>query len=205
MDFTDRMVQDPEDYAYRWYYDMKYGQDRTVLKIIALVCGLVALMGFLLPLTVPDAKMSVWESGGIALAVSAFAMLLGWGINAMMYKMQGGKFRVRYILDRNELTVLSEIRAAKGIQAMGGAVVAAGLLAGSAGGILTGAGMAGLSQKAVVRLEKASRIVLHPDRDLIVLRCGLQFCQIFVPAEDFETLKEFLLTYTPRSVRVTER
>ena len=65
--------------------------------------------------------------------------------------------------------------------------------------------MAGFSQKSVVQLEKATRIVLRPDRDLIVLRFGPQYCPVYVPAEDFETLKNHLLKYTPRSIRVKER
>ena len=204
MEFTDRITQDQESSACCWYYDVKYGQDRTILKISALVCVPIVLMGFLMPLFSPGG-MNPWESGGITLGVGIFVILVAWAVDALMYKMQGGKTRLCFVLDRYELTVMSDLRIAKGMKAMGATVAAAGLLAGSASGLLTGAGMVGFSQKAVVRLEKTWRIILRPKKDMIVLWVGLKYCQVYVPAEDFDTLKKFLLACTQRSATVVQK
>lgn len=205
MEFTNRMIQDEEDHAYRWYYDVKYGQDYTVIKISALIGGLVALTGFLMPLFVPNAKTSVWESGGISLGVGLFAVLLSWGVNALMYKSRGGTYRIRYIMDRYELTVLYDDRSRTELKTMGRVVSAAGILAGDVGGALTGAGMAGASQKAVFPLEKTTSIKLLPDKDMILLRRWMIICQVYVCPEDYETLKTHLLSFTNQHVRVVQK
>ena len=201
-----RMIQSPDKATtYRWYYDVKYGQDKTVIKVSAGICAGLMLTMVLMALLMPGAKMSVWEVIQIQLIVSAGVMAIAWGINALMYRLQGGKNRLHYVLTPSELTVSTSIRIAKGVRALGGAVTAAGILAGSAGGALTGAGMSGFSSRSVVILGKATRIVFHRDRDLIGLWCGPQYCQIYVHADDFESLKAVLLDYTPRTVTVVER
>ena len=205
MDYTSRMLRSPSDYSYRWYYDVKHGQNKSLLKIAAVICGSLMLIMFLLALLAPEGNMNPWEAVGFTLGMTAFIIPFCWGANTLFYKMQGGKTRICYTMNCCELSSITDIQVAKNLKVLGNVVTDAGILAGNVDCVLTGTGKSCLSEKAIFSLEKSTRIVLKPDRDLIGLWCGLKCCQIYVSPEDFEALKMFLLLNTPRSVKVVER
>lgn len=205
MDYTSRMMQSPSDFSYRWYFDVKRGQDTSMLKITAAICGILTLIMFLLVLLAPAGNISPWEAGGFTLGVTAFIVPFCWGSNALIYKMRGEKTRICYTLNCFELSSMTDIHVTKDLKILSNVVTSAGILAESVDSILAGTGMSCFSQKNIFSLEKATRIVLKPGKDMIGLWCGLRCCRIYVSPEDFESLKMFLLLNTPRSVKLAER
>ena len=205
MDYTGRMMQSPSDFSYRWYFDVKRGQDTSIMKIAASICGILTLIMFLLVLLAPAGNISPWEAGGFTLGVTAFIVPFCRGANVLIYKLQGGKTRICYTLNCFELSSMTDIRVTKDLKVLGNVVTSAGILTGSIDGIFAGTGISCFSQKNTFSLEKATRIVLRPGKDMIGLWCGLRCCRIYVSPEDFESLKMFLLLNTPRSVKLAER
>ena len=188
-----------ENQIYHWYYDLKYGQDNTAVKIAVAVGGLAALPGFLIPLLNPDVKINPWVSVCISLGLWLFMVLLVWGINALMYKSRGGAYRIRYIMDRCELTVFYDERSTRAMKAMGGVTAVAGVLSGNLGSMLTGTGMAAAaSHQVVFPLDKVTKITLRPDKDMILLRRGVSICRVYAAPEDYETLKKHILACAGR-------
>ena len=168
---------------------------------MAIVLGSCGVLFLLLVLLAPEGKMSKWEAGAIMLGVLLFTALLGWIINKVMYMRRGGKYRTRYELDTETLRVLYDSGSSSAMRKMGGVVAAAGVLAGDIGGALTGAGMAGAGQGAELKLKQIRSITLRPGQDYIMIHTLVQHAPVYVPKEDFDEVKAFILARIPEKAR----
>ena len=202
-EFTDRMVKGRDD-VYRWYYDVRYGQDDTFMKVIGIVLGSLGAIFMIILIALPDNGFKL-QAGAILFGTMLFAALLAWVINKVMYMRRGGKYRIRYEMDSETLRALYDSGSSSTLQKMGGVVAAAGVLSGNIGGALTGAGMAGAAQGAELPLKQIRSITVKPRRDYIMIHTLVQHSPIYVSKEDIQTLEEWFIAHSSHSVIVKER
>ena len=198
--FTERV--ELEDRAYRWYYDVKYKQDKTMNKGELAFCAVMAPFFAAIIFLVPEEKSMKWPVFWFLMVLTVYFILRGRFLNRYKYKQRGWTNRRRYELDEEKVKVLNDTRTTENMEKLGQVIKTVDFLS---GGPYSEPDMTGEEAYTIFKLAKTTKVILDPAADLITLRRGITLCQLFVPAEDYDLVKDFILAHIKDSVPVIRK
>ena len=194
MEFTDR-VKLCEDGVYRWYYDLDMRRNPYMLKVTLKVLGIIAAVMMAMTLLMPSPGMSRGKIAGITLGCIAAAALLALGVYALMSLRRGGLYRYRYEMGPEGVRLLQEEGDLRRNRALGAAAAVAGTAAGKPGGAVVAAITArAAGEGGYTAYRSVRRVTLDRGRDCIFLRPLVGENCVYVRPEDFEFVKEYILS-----------
>ena len=219
-DFPDRVTLF-DDGVYRWSYELDMWHNRyllkLILKILCLVLGiptlvvLAMLLWRLLPLLgrgLPEKEiMARVQPDRIALAVVAgiFAgcLLLTLIIYAVCAAVMGGVCRLRYEMDESAVALVRRSGSMDAVNALGVIAILAGLASNQPDVALqAGSTLAVANNTGTTRFDAVRRVKVLPAFDLLDLREWFGMNQIYVPREDYEYVRDFILARVSEKARM---
>ena len=211
MEFPERVTL-YDDGVYRWayYMDMRHNRYmiRLIVKILCLVLGVPALILALfvarraIPcvqqgLPWPDIQrimrndlVSLYVVGGMWLGMVALAELVYFicvlGMN--------GWWRFCFAMDDSGVALVRNLSTTKAMNTLGTVAAVMGLLAGNPSGVARVGSTLAIAQEAGASTFKlTTRVKVLEQYDLLDIREWFGMNQVFVPKEDFESVKQFIL------------
>lgn len=194
------------DHAIKWIYEFSLWKNPvifvTVLKVMLIACCVPALLMFFLTLAdtgfVEATQVFltvIGIGGGVIICLSALAYV----IIALLY---GGKYIVLFKMDQKGIYHIQLKKQFGKAQALGFLTALAGL----AGGNLTAAGaglIAATKQSQYSTFSKIKSIKIKEKRNTIYLNEFPVHNQIYVSAENFSDIKEYIISHCPKNVKIT--
>lgn len=193
------LIMYEEDGVYRWTYEFPLLKNPVILFVIWKIFGgiLIGLWVFLILISLKNSGF--WWRGFLELTKVlgflsvglAVLSLLGYLIYSLI---MGGKYCVLFEMDEKGLShiqISKQFRKAKG---MAGVIS----LVGIASGNMTTAGsgiLAGTKSSLYSRWSVVKSIVICPRRNLIKLNSLFSKNQVYVRDEDFEFVKNYILSH----------
>jgi len=210
-----------EDGVLRWSYDMDMWHNRymigLVFKIIGLMLGIptllaaVAMLMRAAPLMADgvtgDRLRSFLRDDLILLAVVggmlAGMLLLGAIIYAICAAVMKGRYHLCFQMDDSAVALVRNPKTMGVINTLGIVAAIAGLAAGKPGESLRlGSTLAAANSTGTSRFDAARRVKIVEKCDVLDIREFFGMNQIYVPPEDFEYVKEFILARIPEKARI---
>ncbi len=205
MEFTNRMVQDPEDSVYRWYYDVGFGQEKSELVLSLLTGIMLIVLAVFVAVFVPAEKenkpLLVWGLSIAGVISSAGSLTITW----LKYRQRGGYSRIRYILEPGKLMRLNDNRTTAGLKTVGRMLQVSDALSGVPINTADRAELTGEQVYYETPLDKVTGVTFDIERERIILRCGSRHTTVYIGTADFDVLKEYILAHIGKSVRTRER
>ena len=203
-----RVVEEP-DGGYHWYYDHQKPFDRTFWVIILIVIGSIGLLLTGMLLFVPSDKMdtaSRWEAITILWGVMIFVFGLVIGITWLVCRARnGGVYRYRFRMDMDGVTTMYDTKVSEVTRKINKVLAVTDFLTGH---FLRSAMYAAGSeeiQECTFRFRDIRKITLRPDEDTVRLRTLMQFMPVFIPAEDYRMVKDYIIDHVARNVKIVEK
>lgn len=210
-----------DDGAYRWHYDMDMWHNRymirLIVKILSLLLGIPTLFiaAMLLKSALPmlqngvsqerlafflnDDLLALYIVGGLWLGMLVLAELI-YAICALAMK---GVYRLYFQMDESAVALVRRPGTMEALNTLGLLVGVAGLVAGKPGEALrAGSTLAVANSSGVSRFENARRLKTVEKYDLLDLREFFGMNQIYVPKEDYEAVRDFMLERMPEKARM---
>ena len=189
-----------EDGKYRWVYEMNMFRNPTILFTVAKVLGGVILGLWLFGLILMlfegdwDAMLGMTKVLGIVMGVMAVLTILGYLVVCWMYH---GKYIVLFEMDEKSVKHIQLPRQFKRAQAMGLITALVGLAAKRP--TTAGAGLlAATKQASTSEFQHVRKVKAYPRRHLIKVNQPLSKNQVYVEAEDFDFVLDWIRTRCPK-------
>ena len=218
-DFPERVTL-YDDGAYRWAYTMNMWKNRYLLKlicrIIVLLLGIPTLLALAnalyraMPLLsrgvdretfgffMRDELLILTVVGGMLVGLLLLALIVYAICAAAMH----GTWRLRFQMDETAASLVRNPGTMTAVNALGAIAVVAGIAAGKPGEALrVGATTAAVNANGTTRFESVRRVKVVEDCDVLDLRGFMSMNQIFVPREDFDAVKTFILEHVSEKAR----
>ena len=202
IDYSGPRVRQCEDGKYRWRYEMNMLTNPTIFLTVFKIFFYIILVGFVIFGTFLYAIHGDWEglwgmAKAMLIVMGVFAVLtfLGVLVLAIMYR---GKYVVLFEMDEKEIAHIQEPRQFRKAQKIGAATTMAGFAAGNY--TAAGAGILSTTKSSSTSILANVRRV-KPRRWLHVIKVNqlLNKNQIYVPAEDFDFVYNFLKEHCPNA------
>ncbi|MBR2571816.1 MAG: hypothetical protein IKE30_06755 [Clostridia bacterium] len=201
-----------EDGVYRWRYEMDMRHNRYILRLIIrillLLIGIPLLFVLAMALIravplmnsgLPGDKIMFFIRDDLLLLAVMGGMLAGMILlTVIIYAIAAaalhGTWRLCYQMDESAVVLVRDGGKMKTISTFGAAVAVAGLAAGRPWDSLRIAStLAGANRSGTSRFDSLRRIRCFPENDVIDLREWFAMNQIFVPAEEYAFVRDFIL------------
>ncbi|MCR5709952.1 MAG: hypothetical protein K6G79_05665 [Bacteroidales bacterium] len=191
----DARVRLCSDGKYRWVYEMNMLTNPTIFLTVFKVFLYIILAGWLIFGTFLylihgdfEGFLDMSKAMLIAIAIMAGLTFLGVLVLAALY---GGKYVVMFEMDENEVKHIQLPRQVKKAQALGMLTALVGLAAHKP--TAAGAGLlASGKTTSISEYKKVRRVVARRTLHLIKVNQLLEKNQIYVPAEDFDFVYDFI-------------
>ena len=203
---TTTPVELGEDGKYRWTYALNMYKNPaillTVLKIIVILFS-IPLIFVLVRTAISNDWANAWGDNmwNSSIKILLFVLVLFIGITLLAYLivagMYGGKYIVHFTMDEKTLVHATDGAQSKKARRMGLVTIGAGVLSGRAGTI--SAGMAATRTTSTTDLSSVRRIKVRRGINLIKVNQLLNHNQVYVPAEDFDLVLDFLRKHCPKA------
>lgn len=193
-----------DDGVYRWIYEFHMMKNPTILftvwKVLGLAAAIVALFG--LVITLPDMirygigfDPSQWKIPVILIAVFFVISLLAYVIVAASF---GWKYIVLFEMSEKELVHTQMPKQFKKAQALGLLAALSGVKAGNVS--LAGQGLAAAGRnRSISEFAHVRTVRLKKRRNTIFVNQRLFHNQVYVRAEDFDFIAEYIIRYCPQA------
>ncbi|MBR6917929.1 MAG: hypothetical protein IKN38_07065 [Clostridia bacterium] len=195
-----RRVTRCEDGKYRWVYEVSLFKNPTVfvliwkifffifLGIFAFVMIMEAVNGT--SVFLPERLLSNLKIFGYIL----IGMTAVVGISYLIYAaIMGGKYIVEFEMDDNGIYHRQIEQQARKARKIGQTTMILGAASGNFG--MMGAGIGATRTEMYSDFTKVRKVKPYPRRDLIKVNNALNHNQIYAKSEDFEFVKEFILSH----------
>jgi len=201
-----------DDGIYRWHYDMDMWKNRYILglisKIIGLLLGIPMLLALInvlvraMPLisqSLDEERIRFFMRDDLLLLAVVGGMLVGILllvviVYAICAAAMHGQWRLRFQMDDTTVSLVRDPGTMKAVNALGAITVVAGIAAGKPGEALRmGATTAAVNTNGATRFNSVRRVKIVEDCDVLDLRGFMSMNQVFVPREDFDAAKAFIL------------
>ena len=188
-----------EDGKYMWTYSLNMYTNPAILLVVLKIFGILWAAA-LLTLFVPPLlrgetsgmlqDLKIWA---IVLAVFLAVCLLAYLIVARMY---GGRYVVDFTMDEKGIEHKQAASAAKKARKMAEGTFLAGAASGRPG--VMGAGVLASRTELSSDFSRVRRIRPFPRLHLIKVNARFSHNQVYVPAEDFPFVLDFIRTHCPQ-------
>ena len=188
-----------EDGKYRWVCEMSLFKKPTFFLLVwkifffifAGVFAFMIILGFINGVDyLPDGFISDLKFLGYFL----IGMTVVVGIGFLIYAaMMGGKYVVEFEMDEKGVLHRQIESQAKKAKKIAGATVIAGLATGRPSAV--GAGIAASRTEMYSEFSKTKKVKASPRSGIIRIRAGLGHNQVYAPREDFDFVKDFIISH----------
>lgn len=201
---TTTRVEKGSDGVYRWTYALNMFTNPailvTVMKIIVPLFS-IPLIVTLVRTAIDNDWAKAWEGNmwGSSIKMCIFILVLFIGITLLSYlivaAMYGGKYIVHFTMDGKKLVHATDPHQQRKAQAVGALTAITGSTLSA-----KGAGLLAASRtESTTDLSSVRRIKVRRAFNLIKVNQLLNHNQVYVPAEDFDTVLDFLLEHCPKA------
>lgn len=188
------------DGKYHWYYELSLFKNPTVFITVCKVFGGVIIgCGLMIGLLIQEdfvhtvkfvLSLWAWGFGGF--------LVLGGFSYCVYAAIQGGKYCVLFDMDRKSITHTQVAKQFKKAQVIGLLAVLMGAAKGSL--TLTGSGILTASHNSVkTKFKLVSLVRANRRRNVIHLKAGFFWNQIYVKSEHFDEVLDFILSCIPKT------
>jgi len=201
-DYNGTRVRLCEDGKYRWTYPLDLLRNPTILFTVLKIFGVlfsIPILILLISTAVKGNWAEAWEEDFkiwiIVLVVFLAIVLVSYLIVARMYK---GKYVVRFTMDQGQLVHQQVPVQFQQAQKTGALIAIAGILTKQP--ITAGAGALAASRDTSTSVyEKVRSIKPHRAWNLIKVNQRLNRNQVYVPAEDFDFVLDYIRQHCPNA------
>ena len=209
-----------EDGVYRWSYDLDMWRNRYILnlviKVLLLVLGIPTLfvLAMLLKGLIPLLRAGMPMGDALSFArndllivaivggLLAGMILLTLIIYAVAAAVMHGHYRLCYQMDDSAVALVRDPDKMKALNTFGTVVAAVGLAIGKPGDAMrVGGTLAAVNNSGTSRFDSTRRVKIVPEIDLLDLREWFGMNQVFVPREDYEFVRDFILARVSQKAR----
>lgn len=188
------------DGKYRWIYALNLYKNPTVFRLVWLI-----LMGITLAIFAVTAVADL-VNGGVATVVDNLPFMLGFalgmtvlvGLGYLLYAvMMGGRYVVMFEMDETGVNHKQIPAQAKKAKAIGAATMLAGMAAGRPTAV--GIGLNAQRTEMYSDFAKVRAVKACPRRHLIKVNGRLTRNQVYVPTEDFDFVRDYIIARCPNA------
>ena len=192
-----------EDGKYRWIHSVSLYKNPTFFFLIWKIFSFIILGVFVFTSVIDAADdrdffwaglLSSLKFFGVVFAGMTVLVSVGYLIYAVV---MGGRYTVEFEMDENGVNHAQIASQAKKARRIGQAAAAAGMAAGSFSAL--GAGAASARTEMYSDFSKVRAVKAYPRRSLIKVNCRLDHNQVYASKEDFEFVKNFIVSHCPRA------
>lgn len=189
------------DGVFRWTYEMNMWKNPTILitvgKVILLSAQFPALLIFFLSLEdgFSDAARIMVNIEGIILAIFFALLLIAYPVIALM---NGGKYCVVFEMDEKGIKHIQMDKQFKKAQVLSMLTFFTGVLTRNPTGAATGL-LAATKNSMYSRFSKVRSVKIREKRNVIYLNEFLNHNQVYCSKEDFDFVKDYILSHTTQS------
>ena len=210
-----------EDGVYRWAYEMDMWENRYLIglltKILSLVMGLPTLFicamvcTRLIPLLGQETPRDelMWRIGGdlqllyIVGGIWLGCILLALIIYVVCALAMRGKWCLHYEMDETAVALVRNPNTMQAVNTLGSIATVMGLLAGDPGGaVRIGGTLAVANNTGTSRFMSTGWVTLVSKWDVLDLREFMGMNQVYVPKEDYDCVKQFILAHVSEKARL---
>ena len=210
-----------EDGVYRWSYVMDMWKNRYMIrlvwKIIVPLLGLPLL--FVAAMVLKNARYLTQQGVAredlmfylhgdlvslyIVAGLFAGVLLLTELIYAVCALVMHGQYRVRFEMDESAVALVRNPGTMETINTLGAVAGLIGLVAGKPGAALrVGSTLAVANNTGTSRFESTRRVKRSRKYDVLDLREWFGMNQVYVPKEDYDYVRDFILARVPEKARM---
>ena len=210
-----------EDGVYRWSYVMDMWKNRYMIrlvwKIIVPLLGLPLL--FVAAMVLKNARYLTQQGVAredlmfhlhgdlvslyIVAGLFAGVLLLTELIYAVCALVMHGQYRVRFEMDESAVALVRNPGTMETINTLGAVAGLIGLVAGKPGAALrVGSTLAVANNTGTSRFESTRRVKRIRKYDVLDLREWFGMNQVYVPKEDYDYVRDFILARVPEKARM---
>ncbi len=186
---------------WQWTYGMDMWKNPTILmsvgKVLLLSAQFPVVLSLLLGLEdgFADALLMAVKIEGIVVLVLAALLIVAYPLVTLI---NGGRYCVLFEMDGAGVRHTQLAKQFKKQQVLAMITAFAGAAAGNP--TATGAGLlAGAKQSSYTKFSKVKQVVIHPKRHVIYLNESMQHNQVYAATEDFEAVRDYILSKTPKA------
>ncbi len=190
------------DGRYRWYYELNLFTNPTAfITLIKVFGGVIVFCGLLIGLLIQE-----------DFAYTVRFILLFWlygfggflvigGLSYCIYAaIQGGKYCVVFEMDKKGVTHTQVAKQFQKAQVLAALTTLAGAAKGSLSLMGTGI-LAGSHSSMKTDFRYVSRVKARRRRNVIYLKQGFSWNQVYVQTDDFESVLDFVLSHIPETAK----
>ena len=189
-----------DDGVYRWSYDMDMWHNHYMLKLLLKVMGIIlgAIFAVFVVLLGPsDAKALVFVA-----AIMSGMVVLALLIYAICALAMHGTYHLCFEMNDEAVALIQSAATRSRNEALGVVATIAGLAAGKPGEAMrVGSTMALANSVGNTSFASVRRVRRHPESDVIALSELFGMNQIYVNAEDYPLVCDFILERVPEKAR----
>lgn len=210
-----------EDGVYRWAYTMNMWKNRYMIRLIYKI--LVPLLGiplllvaamavkngrYLLQQGIPREDLMSFMRGDMIPIYVIGGLLVGMLllieiIYAICALAMHGTWRMCYEMDESAVALVRNPKTMQTMNTFGAVVGVIGLLAGKTSDVARiGGTLATINETGTSRFEFASRVKRVRKYDVLDMREFMSMNQIYVPGEDYDYVRDFILSRIPEKARL---
>lgn len=210
-----------EDGVYRWCYEMDMWKNRYMIRLIFKI--IIPLLGipllFIAAMTLKNAHylmqqgiarenlmfymhddmITLYVVGGILVGILLLAEL----IYAVCALVMHGRWRICFEMNDSAVALVRNPGTMEALNTLGAVAGIVGVLAGKPGEALrVGGTLAVANNTGTSRFESIRRVKRIRKYDLLDLREWFGMNQVYVPAEDYDYVRDFILARIPEKARM---
>lgn len=188
-----------DDGVYRWSYDMDMWHNLFLFKLLMKVMGIIGgfiFVVFAVLLGSSNAKALVYIALGIV-GLGALAALIYAICAAVMH----GRYRLRFEMDDSAVALIQSTASQNVNATLSIVSTVASLASGSASAMRGTRALAMADSVGTTLFSSVRRVKLHPECDVIDLRELFGMNQIYVNAEDYPFVRDFIMDRVPERAK----
>ena len=194
---SERRVRRDDDGKYRWIYEMSLFRNPTIFILVWKIIFFL-MLGITLIMILAAIRWG-WERILGDLKVMGIVLLGMTALTALGYLLyaavMGGKYVVEFEMDERGVNHRQVAWQAARARKIGRAAMMAGASSGRMS--TSGAGWAAQRTEMYSEFEKVKKVRFYPRRHLIKITAGIEHNQVYAEKEDFDLVKDFIITHCP--------
>ena len=206
MNYASQNIKLCHDGKYRWVYELDMYKNSAILRecyrVFLITCCIVAVIGFFIGLG--DGFFGALKTAlSAAVIVAGIFLVLGTLAYFILAFMYNGKYCVLFEMDEEGVLHAQQEKQVKKAQLLGAITALAGAAKGKIGTVGTGI-LAGTRTKMYSGFSAVKEVEALPAANLIRLNGALERNQVYVEAEDFDFVLNYIVAHCPEAKVIGE-
>ena len=191
-----------DDGVYRWSYDMDMWHNRFLLKLLLKAVGIICAIPILILLLLSGPERVTPTVAAVVLLSLAGVYALTLGIYALCALAMHGVYRLHFAMDESAIVLVQSAATKRRNSALAVVATVAGVAAGKPNeAFRVGTALGCANAVGTTSFSIVTRIMPHPECDVIDMREWFGMNQIYVNAEDYAFVRDFILSHIPEKAQ----